>query len=253
MSGRGSGYDVAGFKPLHKGRLREGVARVYADGGSLPSPMLAPDGQPVLDKNGYPRWHVNPSIRGFTWAWVLCDEHDQFVRSSHGYVLCPITVDGRVWPAQTDMAEFYALTRALSQLPLGWSGEVATDNLLTIHRMFHQQPIRSVPPSWARDAAKFRAALMAAGGLLTPIHLRGHPKVEQLAQGHDGTAADPGIPTSRWNVRADDLCQLARKKAEAYLDGRTEAEAAPRTGKGTDYTIVDEPVRWDTDGPDPDE
>jgi hypothetical protein len=235
-SGHGTGYDVPGFKPLHKGRLREGIARVYADAGSLPTPMVNQHGEPVLNAAGRQKWHVNPSLLGFTWAWVLVDEHDQLVRKQYGYEVCPIVVDGRTWACQTDLGEFYALMRALAHLPEGWSGEVATDNLLTIHRMFHQQPTRSIPPKWVKIAAKLRADLMGNGGLLVPIHLRGHPTRDQLLLGHDGTEGRPGIPVSRWNVEVDSLTRLARARAEEYINnGREQAKAKAGSSQGGSF------------------
>lgn len=235
MSAGLRGYNAAGFPVLHVGKLRAGLHRLYCDAGTLPSPKFDDAGAPILDVRGKQVWHVNPSILGLTWAWVLVDDREREVARESGSLLCPVEVKGRIWPAQSDLAEWYAVQRGLQALPSGWQGEVATDNLLTIHRMFHSYPTRSIPPSWVSAAAGDRRRLMATGGLLTPIHLKGHPTRRMLALGHNGTEQVPGTPVSIWNDLVDKLCHQERLKAEEILRGRARAEARQdaREAEGT--------------------
>jgi hypothetical protein len=230
VSGEGPTYNARGYPPLHRGRLRAGVPRLYCDAGTLPSPMYDADGAPVLKADGSHKWHANPSIRGLTWAWVLVDERDREVARDSGTIPCPIVADGATWPAKSDLAEFYAVSRGLRALPAGWRGEVATDNLLTIHRIWHCYPLRSLPPSLVRATAATTARLKRTGAVLVPIHLKGHPTRAMLALGHDGTVEVAGTPVSPWNDLADKMCNEERRKYEEALSGEQQASARATDG-----------------------
>ena len=194
-----------------------GRQHLYADGGTVPLPWYDEDGVRLTDEDGRPRYAANPSPIGLTWAWVHVDADDREVDRGSGMLVCPIVVDGQQISAQSDVAEFYALLvglRHLTRVAPGWSGEILSDSQLTLDRMFRAAATRSLPISWVQEAAAHRRLL----GRLFPVTLKGHPRKDELAQGHEREReAAPARPVSRWNVLADQLCRvLVRPALEAY-------------------------------------
>jgi len=194
--------------------------RLFCDAGSIST---------RIEKDGKQIWVSNPSLIGFTWAWLLLDPDDSELARDSGFWLCPIEVDGVIWPAKSDMAEFWSVTAGLESLPDGFRAEILTDNLLTIKRMFWEWPTRSIPPSWVKRSALARQRL----GRLWDTHLNGHPTKEQLARG----TGHSGALVSVHNVTVDRLCNEAKLAAwEAY-----HAQATDRRGS-------EEEGAWHTNG-----
>jgi len=164
--------------------------RLYTDGGVLVAKTEQRDGSFDLTRGTSPI--------GLVWAWVRTDTDDTLLEHGSGFLLCPIEADRYVWPAKTDLAEFYAAYRGLQALPTAWHGEVLLDSHLTIRRMFEACAVNTVPRPWVTDAAAERRR----AGKLWPVHVAGHPTLAELG---DQRRAD-GSPVSKWNVYADMLC-----------------------------------------------
>lgn len=188
-------------------RVHEVDYRLYSDGGTIASPMLDEHGQPILNAIGAPRYHVNPSLVGVVWAWVLVSADDQHeIRRDSGYLLCPIEEDGKVWAAQSDLAEFFGGLVGFESLPRsGLRLEYLTDNQLTIRRMFEGFPTNSIPMSWVRRAAQRRRECRR----IIPTHLNGHPTKEHLASGRGHSNGHVSV----WNEVADLMCRTVKTNA----------------------------------------
>jgi hypothetical protein len=212
--------------------------RLFADAGTI-STQVERDGKKI--------WMSNPSIIGFTWAYLLLAPDDTEIMRDSGFVLCPISVDGEIWPAKCDLAEFWATAQGLAWLPDGFNVEVLTDSLLTIRRLLGEAPTRTIPPSWVEQSAADRRRL----GRLWFTHLNGHPTKQQLADGVGHT----GALTSKHNVTVDKMCNLEKIAAweafhaEASSNSQGAEAIAPITRAGAGH---EEPAYWTyaTDGKD---
>jgi hypothetical protein len=210
------------------------IPRLFADAGTIAIPKLNSDLTPAVTDSGRPVYISSPSLIGFTWAWVLVDEECNQEHEESGFVLAPIEVQGRRYPAQSDVAEFFALSKAFHWLARnrpGWSGEVLSDNHLALSRMFRATATNSIPPRWVELAAKYRRRL----GSLAEVPINGHPTVEHLLRGYGHS----NFPVSSWNVQTDLRCNEQKLPAlEEWYATRKEA-ASPDIQEAARITLED--------------
>lgn len=162
------------------------VVEVYADGGNI---------------------HRNPSPEGGTWAWCWVNKEGERVRCGSGYYLArdydPLK------QITNNQMEFYAVCKALRQLPEGWSGTVCTDNLVTLRRLSEIGiSMKGLPEEWVVASRPLIARL----GRLTWRHLSGHPTKKELEEG----ISKEGRPVSVHNEWCHLACEAAAKQ---YLQG----------------------------------
>jgi ribonuclease HI len=173
------------------------VVSVFSDGG-------------VIDSN--------PSQIGCTWAFCTVDDKGNRVEMFSG-VLTPgfLGLDG----ATNNVAELWALTEAVLTLPLDFHGEVCSDSLISIQRVFHVWlhqstkrllPVKDgvkmngVPPvlmAQCENAWAHLAAIRKTGGCVKPVLLQGHPTKADLKR---GIGAKRGFRVSIHNVDCDTEC-----------------------------------------------
>jgi hypothetical protein len=174
--------------------------------------------------------YPNPSPHGGSWAVVyvrpmLPNDHPQaeFVES--------VEISGHVTPAEfglerveNNLMETFAVLQALKLVPPGYTlRAVYGDNVNSLRR--GKTPTRGKfkwVPLWVRNE------LIEYRGRHDPefILIGGHPTRKDLGRGHrlkeDGT---PGLPVSRHNKRADELCTAEVRKLEAVLKVNRSASA----------------------------
>lgn len=157
------------------------IFAVYSDGG-------------VIQKN--------PSDIGGTWAFVQVDGDGQVIAERSGVIPADDTYGARVLAGRVtnNLTEFVALLKAVESLPAGFSGVIASDSEITIGRFFRDSPCAGIPEHMER---RMRAAV-ARLGEPNVIRLKGHPSRADLAAGFKD-----GAPVSPFNVRCDQLCNLA--------------------------------------------
>ena len=164
------------------------VTHIYCDGG-------------VLGRN--------PSKFGGTWAFV-CVRDDEVVEEQSGVVE---TIPGRLFT--NNWSEQIAIIKALENMPEQWSGVVCSDSKVALGRTFQGWKCNNLPSNIGK---RMRSCLKPLGKV-TWQHVGGHPTKEDLHRGRNLS----GDLVSKWNVRADELCNLEVKK---YFEskGRDENE-----------------------------
>lgn len=226
------GYSYS--EPLKEPRiLSEGHARLYSDAGTIAVPKLDTDGRLAVAGNGKPYFLTSPSPVGFTWAFVVVDDHGQEVHRESGYILAPILAGGRLYKAQSEVGEFVALSKGFRWLAThapGWSGEVCSDNHLALARVFRLAACRTLPPEWVRQSAKYRRRL----GSLYEQPLNGHPTQEHLERGYGHS----NYPVSEWNVVTDDLCKRQRLPALEDWYATRRGQADPHIQSAVEYSLA---------------
>jgi hypothetical protein len=161
----------------------------------------------------------NPSEVGGTWAWCATDAQGNRVREVSGYVL-PVEHASPGWPrvecpgVTNNMVEFFAVLRALENMPRGWSGYVASDSKVTLRRFgwIDRYAIANLPITWQQRG---KAALQRLGPLKW-VHLAGHPTREELLNGYavrDGKR----YRVSQHQVWCDEACTERSRNYQLYL------------------------------------
>jgi len=162
------------------------IERVYADGG-------------VCLKN--------PSPIGGSWAWLQV-AHDEVLREASGHV----TPGQAGFPGGTvsnNFTELLAAVLALEALPDGWCGTLYTDSQVTLYRLTGSRKFGGIPEPLRRRCQ----AQLARVGFVRVVLLGGHPSRKDLAAGY----RRDGLPVSKFNVRADELCGLRARELAASL------------------------------------
>lgn len=140
----------------------------------------------------------NPSDFGGTWAFV-CVRDDEVVAEQSGFVP---TVSGRKFT--NNWSEQIAMIRALEYMPEQWSGIICSDSKVALGRMFQGWKCNNLPSNIGK---RMRSCLKKLGKVY-PQHIGGHPTKDELILGINSS----GDIVSKWNVRADELCNLEVKK-----------------------------------------
>lgn len=173
------------------------ICSVYSDGGVIGS---------------------NPSPVGCTWAFCTVGEDGKQIEMKSG-VLTPAFL--QLGGATNNVSELWALTSAVLSLPLDFCGNVHSDSLISIQRVFHvwlHQATKTLRP--VKDGVKMNGVppvLMAqcesawahirtirqCGGKVNPVLLQGHPTAQDLKR---GIGAKRGFPVSDFNVACDEEC-----------------------------------------------
>jgi len=146
----------------------------------------------------------NPSPHGGTWAFCAVRDDRQVLAERSGLVQPLRQPSGDPTPVSNNVAELYAAWQALCWLGPEVPCVLWTDSRLTQLRLTRSHRFAGVPPSLHREILRLRARLR-----FTVILGAGHPTKQELAQGF---RARNGLPTSRWNVRVDALCQQRARK-----------------------------------------
>ena len=185
--------DTAAQKHAAEQRLRPPID-IYTDGG-------------VIGKN--------PSERGGTWGFVVVKDGKAIYELSG--ILRPIDISLPV--VTNNMTELWAIMSAL-EWSNAWTPTIYTDSIISFYRLTKKKAKWAGIPNDIRErfvAARSRHALPVKA-----VHLKGHPTKAMLASGR----CPKGTPVSKWNVRADDLCN-----AEARRFARGEYWTPPTTGE----------------------
>lgn len=139
----------------------------------------------------------NPSDIGITWAFCLTDENDEIVAEDFGFV--------RMNGGTNNVAELYACVKALECLDAGWSGRLFSDSKITLGRLFEGWAMKGI----SKELADMAVTAVERLGAIVPVQVDGHPTKKQLAEG----IGKRGNSVSKWNVRCDYLCNLAKEGA----------------------------------------
>ena len=158
------------------------IARVYTDGG-------------VVGRN--------PSDFGGTWAFVAVNVEDEEVFSRSGFH----QTEGQ--PTTNNHTELIAAIEALEAMPKGWAGTLVSDSEVTLGRIFNAWRMKNVPEDYV---VRLRNALSRLGKV-KGMHVDGHPSKAHLAAG----IGKRGNPVSKWNVKADELCNMEVAKVKGKI------------------------------------
>jgi len=150
----------------------------------------------------------NPSTIGGTWAWCALDQSGKMIKCQSGIVL-PGTYGLK--KISNNFTELYAAFQALSVAPPEWNGTLYTDSKITLLRLTDGKSFHGVPQELRSAVLKLRQV-----GLYQVKLVGGHPTKRELIQGRINRN---GLPTSRWNVYVDKLCQ---QQAKRYLERQEE-------------------------------
>lgn len=160
------------------------IVAIYTDGG-------------VIKKN--------PSSIGGTWAWCAVNEEGSNLRSDEGVI---DIATARTWGLEAvtnNLTELYALCKAMTSLPDGWSGTVYSDSQISLGRLFLGYKKWEGIPDELREWAQTSVARL---GTVKPVLLDGHPTRAQLAAG----IGKRGNPCSAHNVWCDEQCTRVGKQ-----------------------------------------
>ncbi len=173
--------------------MQEPVA-VYADGGVV---------------------EVNPSPLAGVWAFCTVAADGLRLHESSGVILpyevLPDPVRGQV--VTNNHAEFYAVMKALTILPDGWSGSVCSDSQVTLDRISGKCRLQYLPQAWIEQVSRQLRRL----GTLEYVYLKGHPTRKALTR---GTYGDKQMPVSIHNVWCDQACQREAQRFKRFLKGK---------------------------------
>lgn len=152
----------------------------------------------------------NPSSLGCTCAFVAVEEDRVIEEMAWRIVPREIGMED----VSSNIAELLAVIFALrwvgTEQP-GWAGLLHTDSEVTATRLRRlscglQPKFTGVPSAvqrWLRHA-------IGRVGNFGIVEIAGHPTKAELEAGKDKKA---GLPVSKWNVRCDKLCNLAKEYA----------------------------------------
>jgi ribonuclease HI len=166
------------------------VAAVYADGGVI---------------------GANPSQIGGTWAYCYVDADGDRLTTQSGIV---VPSDLELAVITNNLTEMLALLNALEPLPHGWSGQVYSDSMVTLGRLFKGWKMTGIPYDLQNRARRLVAAHL---GQVTWIRLDGHPSREHLASG----IGPRGGPVSVHQQHCDLTCaRIGEEYRAARLAGQ---------------------------------
>lgn len=184
----------------------DGVVAVYTDGG-------------LCDAN---QKDIG-SVEGGVWAWCGVDAKGERIVEKYGYVTPDSRYEETAQGITNNQAEFYAVCKALRDLPDGWSGKLFTDSMTVVYRFRSagrkkQKLMKHTPLIW-QDWFWRRLKQL---GKIEVVCLKGHPTEVELAQGWGWNSQGMDrVPVSVHNEWCDEAC---RKLVLRYW--LTEREAA---------------------------
>ena len=130
----------------------------------------------------------NPSPYGITWAWCLINGEGKLVARDSGL----LTIRQIGLPTGTNnVAELYAVWRALNDRSANWVGTIHTDSLITLRRITGKNPKFNGVPNWLIDNVE-RVKRKQNWDIQ---FVKAHPTKSQLTNGQH----ENGSPVSRWN------------------------------------------------------